>query len=246
MTATDELGRSPEAERFDLSDQHVAFYETFGFLVLRQLFSPEEIGLLIEGFEEVFATYRAEPLKGNPFHRGRGSEHEDEPRHIIPGFIDKSDKLSWLREDRRMKAIATRLLGADYEYAESDGNLMHCDVLWHLDAFGTQFVREHIKVYFYLDPLQAATGALRVIPGTHFPKGPYANRIRKHLTIDPELVKETYGVDLDQIPSYPLEVEPGDVIVGNFRTVHGSFFGAPGRRLFTVNFGARVPHEAAH
>ena len=31
---------------------------------------------------------------------------------------------------------------------------------------------------------------------------------------------------------------PGDLIVGNFRTLHGSFNGAPRRRLFTVNFSA--------
>ena len=60
----------------------------------------------------------------------------------------------------------------------------------------------------------------------------------RRLTDDPEQVPEILGVELDEIPSSALEVNPGDLIVTNFKTLHGSFNGGVRRRLFTVNFRA--------
>ena len=64
------------------------------------------------------------------------------------------------------------------------------------------------------------------------------------LAHQPNRVPDNVGVAIDEVPSWTLEVEPGDLIVGNFRTMHGSFNGAARRRLFTVNFAA-APEETA-
>jgi hypothetical protein len=45
-----------------------------------------------------------------------------------------------------------------------------------------------------------------------------------------------FGVPYDEIPSYPLETDPGDLVVWSFRTVHASFGGDARRRLFSINF----------
>jgi ectoine hydroxylase-related dioxygenase (phytanoyl-CoA dioxygenase family) len=226
-----------DAGDFALTPQQRAWFETFGFLVLPRLFSAE-MAQIHAGFEEVFAREDAQLLNpDNEYHRSRDPRYDRETRWIIPAFIDKSEQLSWIRTDSRLDAVARALLGDEYEYAESDGNLFNCDVYWHMDAYGAAADITHIKVFFYLDQLQHDAGSLRVIPGSQH-LGPYTGALYRQLTKDPERVPELLGVDLDEIPSTTLEVEPGDVIVTNFRTMHGSFNGGVRRRLFTVNFRA--------
>jgi Phytanoyl-CoA dioxygenase (PhyH) len=225
------------SENFDLTKSQVAYFETFGFLKIPALYA-REIDRIREGFEEVFANEPSELLDPrNPYHRARDPRYEEETREIIPAFIDRSPKLSWLRDDPRTVAVAKGLLGDGYVYAESDGNLFNCDVYWHLDVYGAVEGVEHIKLSFYLDELNHDTGALRVIPGSHF-DSTYAKKLYRGLAHEPARVRDNYGVSVEEIPSWTLEVTPGDLIVGNFRTMHGSFNGAPRRRLFTVNFSA--------
>jgi ectoine hydroxylase-related dioxygenase (phytanoyl-CoA dioxygenase family) len=199
-----------------------------------------EIDLICEGFDDVFSREQPQFLNpDNEYHHARDGRTGDELRSIIPTFIQKSDKLAWLRDDPRVTGIARDLLGPGYVYAESDGNIMSCDVYWHLDAYGAFAEHDHIKLFFYLETLRRDAGALRMIPGSQFANGAYAKTLRQGLVRDPSRAPDLYGVPLEEIPSWTLEVDPGDVIVGNFRTLHASFNGNPGRRLFTMNFGAR-------
>jgi hypothetical protein len=224
-------------ENFVLTKSQVAYFKTFGFLKIPALYAPE-IERIREGFEEVFANEPSQLLDPrNPYHRARDPRSEEETREIVPAFIDKSPKLSWLRDDPRTVAVAKGLLGDEYVYAESDGNLFNCDVYWHLDAYGAVEGVEHIKLSFYLDELHHDTGALRVIPGSHF-DSTYAKKLHRGIAHEPTRVRENLGLAVDEIPSWTLDVTPGDLIVGNFRTLHGSFNGSPRRRLFTVNFSA--------
>jgi hypothetical protein len=227
-----------------LTDQQISFYRTFGFLQLEGMFR-DRIDDLQAGFDEVFERAESQFLDpANPYHRARDPQYAERTRELIPGFIDRSDKLQWLRDDPRVLGIARALLGDDFVYAESDGNIMNCDVLWHIDAYGALAAHEHIKLFFYLDPLHHDAGALRMIPGSHLTDSPFGKLLRKHLTLDPDRCVDQYGIGLDEVPAWSLEVEPGDLIVGNFRTVHASFNGQVGRRLFTVNFGARANDAA--
>ena len=219
---------------FSLTTQQRAFFEAFGFLLLRGLFR-DDVSRLQEGFEEVFSREQPQPLDPkNRYHHAEDPRYAEQPRWIVPGFIDKSEKLSWIRDDERTVAIASGLLG-DYVYAESDGNVFNCDVYWHLDAFGAAAQHQHVKLFFYLQRLRHEAGALRVIPGSHH-RGPYTKALRSRLTAEPKAVPEQIGVATDEVPSFTLEVDPGDVVVSDFRTIHASFNGGAQRRLFTVNF----------
>ncbi len=224
------------AHPFALSQQQVTFFRTFGFLHLPRLFADYR-DELDAGFEEAFATdetpFVLDPA--NPYHKPRDPAYADVPRQIVPGFIERSPRLARLRTHPRLVGLVTSLLGDDYLYAESDGNRFNCDVYWHIDSYHSPFKQDNIKVYFYLDEVGRESGALRVIPGSQYLESSYADLLRRDL-FDPEKVAEIFGVELDQIPSWTLEARPGDVIVGAFRTLHGSFMGAPGRRLFTINF----------
>jgi Phytanoyl-CoA dioxygenase (PhyH) len=225
---------------FGLSEQQATYFKAFGFLKIPGLFASD-IERIRSGFEEVFASETPEVLDpANPYHHRRNERYPRETRTMIRQFVDKSGDLQWLRNDARVLGVARSLLGDQFVYAESDGNLFNCDVYWHIDVYGATSSAEHIKLSFYLDALRKDTGALRVIPGSHFVGTRYAGALYKHLSHEPNRVAEHMGVEVDEVPSWTVDVDPGDLVVGNFRTMHASFNGGVRRRLFTMNFAAAV------
>src|SRR5262249_59181735 len=48
-----------------------------------------------------------------------------------------------------------------------------------------------------------------------------------------------FGVRPSEVPAFPLESEPGDVVLFDQNLWHASFGGRSGRRMFTLNFAAR-------
>lgn len=125
-----------------------------------------------------------------------------------------------------------QLLGPDFVWQTSDGNLYVGDTPWQPDAS-----RAMIKMVFYLDPVDADSGCIRVIPGSH--------RSALHERLDDiheEGADEAYGVTPDEVPAVPLESEPGDIVYFNQGLWHASFGGGIGRRMFTLNYH-REPTE---
>jgi ectoine hydroxylase-related dioxygenase (phytanoyl-CoA dioxygenase family) len=211
-----------------VSPQQKAYYDTFGFVPVRGLFA-DDAPRIVEGFEEVFAN------ENHPRMETFEELHLDERRVIIPQFVERSPKLSWLLEDARVLGIVAGLLGPGCEYAQSDGNLFFCESSWHPDTYGAPLTRRHVKLSFYLDPLHGESGAIRMIPGTNFHRTPYAKALRANLE-DPRGIADVYGVEPSEIPSWTLASEPGDVVAWDFRTIHASFNGGERRRLFSMNF----------
>jgi len=98
----------------------------------------------------------------------------------------------------------------------------------------------HVKLSFYLDELGGESGAIRIIPGSHFHQQTFARTLRRDFN-DPARIKAVYGVEGRDIPSVTVESTPGDLIVWNFRTVHASYNGGQRRRLFSLNYGEKEP-----
>src|SRR5689334_13008664 len=145
-----------------LTPQQKAQMDLFGFLVFPGLMN-DRIDGIIESFEATFAEYG-----GGHF----GKAHDGTKRSCILPFIDQTDNLSSLLDDPRVDGIFTSLLGEDYNYIGSDGNFYVGDSGWHSDTDWRgmsrgQPPRLFYKMAFYLDPVNASTGALRVIPGSH-------------------------------------------------------------------------------
>ena len=214
-----------------LSAQQVAFFETFGFLKLGGLFR-DDIEDITAGFEAVFAA------DGHPQMETYVPLHGRQRRLIIPQFVTKDERLNRLLDDVRVTGIVRSLLGDDYEYAESDGNLFDCESTWHSDIYGAPMDVHHVKISFYLDTLREDSGAIRVIPGTNFFNEAFAVNVRRRIN-DPDLIASTFGVDDRELPSVALETDPGDIVVWDFRTIHASFYGGTRRRLFSINFRER-------
>jgi hypothetical protein len=221
-------------ELLGLSSQQLAFFETFGFITIRGLFT-EDMPRITRGFEEVFGDH--------PPVETREWLHFEDRRQIIPSFVDKSDDLRWLKDDPRVVGLISSIMRErPWEYAESDGNLFYCDSSWHPDIYAAPMTQYHVKLSFYLDPLRADTGAIRMLPGSNHHLTPYANTLLRTLQ-KPDDIEATYGVPVDQIPSWPLETDPGDLVIWQFRTIHASFGGSARRRLFSMNYREIVDDE---
>ena len=73
-----------------LSAEQRAFYEAFGFLVFRRLFSADEMDAITREAEAVLA----EGLGGQPF--------TGQTRHMVLGFVEQRPRLADLVEDDRV------------------------------------------------------------------------------------------------------------------------------------------------
>jgi hypothetical protein len=201
---------------------------------MRHYFSAEEMREITHLFEEVLAEDR------------QGQRFNGEKRQAVLGFVEKRPRLIELVEDNRIFEPLEQLLGPEFTWIGSDGNLYVGDTHWHPDGSNLHYLR--IKVAFYLDQVTRETGCLRVIPGSHLPPlhdqlKPLMER-RNHQT--PEQGNKTttpFSVGERDIPAFPLESEPGDVVFFNQNLWHASFGGRTGRRMFTINFGQKPTQD---
>ncbi len=159
-------------------------------------------------------------------------------RRLVP-FIDQHERLCALLDDPRIAGIASALLGEDFNYMGSDGNYYVGDTRWHSDGWRTNGML-HIKMAFYLDPVDANSGCLRVIPGSCYTDDAFSKALQGAKLRESD---ETLGVPGRDIPAYPLETQPGDLILFNHNTKHASFGGGNRRRMFTINLSQRYPVE---
>jgi hypothetical protein len=210
-----------------LTEQQVRFFETFGYLAFPGLLDDivEEI---IREFEAVWAA------RGGGHH---GGAHDGKRRSCVVPFIDQSVRLSALIDDPRIHGIAESLLGEDFNYMGSDGNLYAGDTGWHSDGQHPEI--RHVKLAFYLDPLTRETGCLRVIPGSHRMGDRYADSLQNEIGRSQEL----WGIRHPEVPCVALETRPGDLVCFNHNTKHAAFGGSGRRRMFTINLCQRYPEH---
>ncbi len=216
-----------------LAPQQIHYFETFGYLKIPGLFR-DDFSRIVDGFEHLFGN------EEQPVWETREALHGDERRVIIPGFIEQSPLLAPLQHDPRVLGIVHSLIGPEYQWASSDGNLFYCESYWHSDMYATPLNHYHIKLSIYLDELSGDNGAIRIIPGSHFHQQSFGKTLQKQFR-DPGKIRDIFGVDGCDIPAVTVESSPGDLIVWNFRTIHGSYNGGERRRLFSLNFGEKVP-----
>ena len=190
-----------------LTPQQHAHFETFGFLVFRHLLTSDEI-----------ARYSLEFAAGHDAWLG-GVPYDGQSRHYASLMEEASPFIAGLADDPRFADVSEQLLGKETICIAVDGNYMVGDTQWHPDTHSLEYAA--VKFCIYPDPLSAATGALRVVPGSH--------RQPLHGSIERDQ-EAAYGIQPEELPACAVETEPGDVIVFNVGTWHAAFGGAPGRR----------------
>ncbi len=227
-----------------LTDAQVAFFQTFGFLVLQQAFSRAEMAVIDAEFEDVMAADRA----GRPF--------RVDQRHWVLGCAELRPTMRSLIEDDRIYEPMEQLLGPELMWWGSGGNYYVGDTGWHPDTALSAGSPRSIKVAFYLDPVARATGCLRLIPGSHrLPLHEGLTVLRMQRTMQAmaegrqgadalERLREEgvdvgrpgFGVRPEGVPAYAAESQPGDVVMFDQSTYHASFGGESGRRMLTLNY----------
>ena len=220
-----------------LTKEQVRFFDTFGYFVLRNQFSANEVGAISDAFDDVFRTLTCVICETGAF-GGMG-------RHYVVGFVERRPVLEDLAEDDRVYGPLSQLLDPGFIWVASDGNLYVGDSEWHTDKRPSPGYKQ-IKVAFYLDPLEANTGCLRVIPGSHRPE--FHDVLRKQLMekdrrTSQERPLESLGVAGSEVPSAMLESQPGDVVFFRQEIVHASFGGHVGRRMLAMGIFDRPKTE---
>jgi len=196
-------------------------YETFGFLVVRQVFAPSEVADWGRTLEELLRRQRG----GADFTGGQSER-------LTPLVEAAPDVFCPLLDDERLLAIVDALLGDDSLYTGSnDGNLYVGDTVWHIDGGGWHSP-PLLKATIYCDPVAEGKGCLSVLPGSHHPD------FFRNL-YDGFYEFKTFNFRSPEVPGRtPLPSEPGDVICFDHRLWHSAWGGGIGRRQFAFSWAA--------
>ncbi len=193
------------------------FFNIFGFVKISGFFSDE-----IKSISKDFDTLMSDKF---------GSKKSKNRNYFYPQFIEHSENLTNLLEREKIVTLTKNLLGEDPIYTGSDGNIFAGSTPWHRDYL---IKNRSCKILFYLDKIDGNSGALRVIPGSHFTDDKYSSYLGDGLTW-PEPPYEggfdekglfgkghnpTKYRENNLIPNYVVETEPGDVIVFNHNIIH--------------------------
>ena len=213
-------------DNYRISDQEIALYKSFGVLVRRNVFTPEEMAKVNEEFDSRRASVVA--------------EIDPQEERIFTQWPTRNPETPFtasLLEDPRIYVPMEQLVGEDSVLFQSNCNSYSWDVQnWHYDVGVTEV--EMIKNVMYLQPTTANNGALRFLPGSN------RNPLRDELT-NMQLAKprdeigvfyEASGLRGEDIPCFIFESQPGDIVAFNELTWHAAFGGFKDRRSCTFNF----------
>ena len=211
-----------------LTQGQIAHFETFGFLVLKSLFTPQEMAIIKRESDEIFDELR------------EGEAFPGEARQAVIPFFERRPFMSKLADDDRIYNIGVDLLGADFILDCTEGNLHVGDTDWHCEQPG-DFPLRNTKITFYPEPVTRDTGCLRVIPGSHVAGSPDLLGPLRASPKEPDY--RPFGLLPSEIPCCYFESQPGDVMVFTESVLHAAFGGKSGRQQHAISFFANPKTE---
>lgn len=221
-----------------LTQEQLHFFESFGYLLLRQAFTDDEMTSITRAADALWAEDRMV--------RKAKDEYQN-----LNGFIEASPQLDWLADDDRIHEAMCELIGDGFVWGGSEGNTGSHNAAynhtWHCDRGDDgELQYRRIKVMIYLQPMTRKTGALRVIPGSHhldFYRSLHPlNEL--HVRVDDGAL-DHYGVVGEELPCVALETRPGDLIIFDHYLYHAVYQKQEGRRYIALKFAA-WPTTAEH
>ena len=215
-------------ENCSLTEAQIQHFETFGFLVRRQVFEQMEIDQINKEFDNYLASIKEGFEKKN-----------DSSIRCWPNWSNLNPDTPYmasLLEDPRIYVPSEQLLGDDTFPVYSNANSFRHNSGWHPDL-----VRRYLpclKSLLYLHPTTGDNGALRVITGSH--KSPLFDDLNHLKFIRPDDKKSKSlgesSIDSEDVPAYIFCSQPGDVITFNQRLWHAAFNGYEDRRNCSFAF----------
>ena len=205
-----------------LTSGQISHFETFGFLVLRQVLTANEVETIHRETDEIFDEARG----GKPY-SGK--------LEVIHPFFERRPLMASLVADDRIYSIGEGLLGPDFFLDVTEGWRHTGTTTWH---GGGRFAERlpDIKISFYIEPLIRDTGCLRVVPGSHIRGEPDLLEPLRVVTDTAAQDSKPYGVPQSELPSVALESRPGDVVVFTESLLHASFGGSAGRYQHAMTY----------
>ena len=202
-----------------VTDQHKQQYRDQGYVVVRGLFSADEVAR----YREHFMTLRkhgvypgdlvgVDPKSNDPLKRY--------PRMIHMHRWDEVS-LQWLIDDR-LNACMVGLLGREpyavqtmiyFKPPGARGQALHQDNFYLQAEPGTC-----LAAWMALDHCDEANGCLQIVPGSHTWPLLCAEKADTTVSFTDVTVRLPEGQ-----PVHPVVMEPGDVLFFNGALVHGSF-----------------------
>jgi hypothetical protein len=214
-----------------LTTGQIDYFRTFGFVMLRGFLSDHARALRAETGAAVrdayAATYDQRVIDGISGH-----------------YLPMASRLtpvsaSLVCDDPRLTDAAEQLLGGPVIPECPEGVLYFFEAGWHTDD-GTGV--RCVKFAAYFDELTAASGALRLVPGSHHPE--QNTRLAAYRDRQPPIRDDTgFAAYQDCIPGYVADTSPGDVIAFDLHTWHASTGGRD--RLAWTAVYQRCPETAA-
>ena len=136
-----------------LNAQEIAFFDVFGFIVLRKVFNSERVAEMSEAFNGIAIFDR------------EGKEFEGEKRQDI--YLSDKNGFEQIEICDELFDPLEQLLGDHFVLTgRCGGGLFVGDTQWHPDIAKVSN-QTNIKAGIYLDPVTVDTGCLRVVPGSH-------------------------------------------------------------------------------
>jgi hypothetical protein len=189
----------------------LAHFRIFGFVVLRRAFEPSPLQ------EEVDRAMRDGV---GSFHAGVGGG--EVKGHYAPMMTART-KFSLSLLDL-FEPQAALLLGGPVLPVRAKGVRYVGGTPWHTDS---RHAVASVGFAAYLDPLDAESGALCVLPGSHRPD--FGEATLTYLT------SPGASATVSRLPGYAIASEPGDVIAFDEHLFHGSA-GGKSRRQWRVDY----------
>jgi ectoine hydroxylase-related dioxygenase (phytanoyl-CoA dioxygenase family) len=231
LGAADTVDGPPAASTAGVTESQRMYFEAFGYVVLRGLFATD-IGEITDVFDAIWA----DPEK--PRYPINYVGHRFNTRYAMGHFLEMHPTLTALARDPRLVSAADTLLGQPSMYLDSDGNVYCCETEWHYDSPIRYPARRHVKFMVYLDPVEEATGAPRVLPLSHHDPSLYQGALQPYLGFEGGIEERT-GIRGEELPGIALSSQPGDVIAWDFALMHASYGSTAARRQIAVNFCTR-------
>jgi hypothetical protein len=188
---------------------------TFGFVVIRRFFDAAPLADEIDG-----VMNRGLASKQVAHYSGVNFQYVPMMTAETPVSLSLLDRAS---------ALAEALLGGPVLPTRAKGVRYIGNTPWHTDS---ESPLRSIGVIAYCESLNAESGALRVIPGSHYRE--YGGAIRA--------LGATTGRSVAGLPAHVIETQPGDLICIDEHLFHASDGGTV-RRQWRVDY-LRVPVDA--
>ena len=201
-----------------LTEEEVRFYWTFGFIILRQHFTPDEMNTINEEFDRgQRAKYGDSRIDASVL---------DTVARRVDFVSDSTPFLTGLPENPKFYGIAAQLYGGDLIGHMAGGDYFVGNTRWHSDSrYPERSDRNGAKFAIYPEPADGESGALRVVPGSH--RQPFYGELLN----TPEIDDSTKVRDF---PNFVCRSDPGDVVAFNLTIWHASHGGKRGRPMLNV------------